>query len=272
MPRLPVLEIIIAANVFVWRERRDFFSLTFPAIAVLAFWVTLGGWFAGGTDAEALARAPAGAVAAALFVAIAFFWVVFAVAWHRRYLLPAESTTVREALRWGRRQTRFLLRAIAVYALLLLAWLALVLVGSVGGAAAGAAGAGAVLPLIVVSLVAGLYGFARLALLFPATALDELLTFVDCWALTRGNGWRLVAIILLVAVPVTLVGAVIGYLVMAVASAAAGPGNLTVSFVRALVDQTLGFIGIAVGVSALSIAYEKLRFRARPGGPAVDDG
>jgi len=50
------------------------------------------------------------------------FYVVFSVAWRRRYLVLGEAT-VREALRWRWRQTGFLLRFLALSTLMFLIWL-----------------------------------------------------------------------------------------------------------------------------------------------------
>ncbi len=87
-----------------------------------------------------------------------------------------------------------------------------------------------------------MYIMARLALLFPSTAVDHRMSFGECWMITRENGWRLFLVIGLVSIPIDVTIILIEF--------ASWP-ELVVAFA----DQTLSFIGFAVGVSALSIAY-----------------
>jgi hypothetical protein len=91
------------------------------------------------------------------------------------------------------------------------------------------------------------YLYARLLPLLPATALGHRMSFHACFELTRVNGWRLVFIIALVGIPIGVFSGI--------AQTANIPlfatGTLSGSLVAALVGDTLTFIGIAVGVSAL---------------------
>ena len=245
MHRLPVFKIIVDTYAFVWHERQHFFSLAFPAILVLAVLglVTLptssnGVSVSGGTIVF-------GIVSGLLFFA---YWVLFSVTWHRRYLILDEAPSVGAALRWGPRQTQFLLLVIRVGGLLVLIFLGggllLSLVSSgVGGPLT------FLVPFLVVASV-WLIG-ARLSLLFPAMAVDHRMTFSECWEFTRGNGWRLFFIIFPVELPVGLIDRIAS--LMSIST-----GSLIANFVGTLVDVTLWIFGTALGISVLSIAYRAL--------------
>ncbi len=249
--KLPILSTARGAYAFFWRHRRRFFSLAFPAIVVLAILTALVTWFwpLAGTAGQEIGWGEIGAAVAGLFL-----WVMFAVAWHRRYLVPAEATTVGAALGWQQRHNRFGLAALGISVLVLL-----------GGALAGAVGSvvaylvpGGGFGRTMIYLVSGLafffalYVYARLSLLFPARAVDHGLGFAECFKLTRGNGWRLVAIWVLVIAPFWVA------LSFGLAATVILGGGLTGTLIGALFHQGLNFAGIAVGVTALSIVYQAL--------------
>ncbi|MEE8544434.1 MAG: hypothetical protein V3T29_01340, partial [Alphaproteobacteria bacterium] len=124
MHRVPVFKTVLGAYAFVWQARKDFVSLALPLVVAVAIVSVLYGWlwppvfpFTLEEFEAAMANRRGGSTPAMIVLAV-FNWavyVVFAVAWHRRYLVPAEATTVGAALRWRRRQTRFLLLLILVF-------------------------------------------------------------------------------------------------------------------------------------------------------------
>lgn len=99
--------------------------------------------------------------------------------------------------RWAMRETRFLgwLIVIYVYFALIFALLGLV-IGSMTGDVLDLVGGDwtATLAFLLLSLP-GAYVGARLSLLLPATAVDKRQGFAWAWALTDGNGFRLVALL-----------------------------------------------------------------------------
>ena len=266
MPRLAIFDIVVAGYRFVWEERRDFGSLAFPAIAVLSLasavlvWLFMPRGIPGEEAPQGADIAAVGVVGVILALLSLAFWVMFSVAWHRKYLMPNEATTVAAALRWRMRQTRFLLLAIS---LALSLWV-LVFAGSslpilLGIAVSGSSGTVLLLLLVFFGvLIASLFIYARLSLLFPAAAVDHRLNFGQCWELTRGHGWRLLGIILLAAIPVAIGGVIAGSVLNAVIVAAALEGSLSAAFIGTLINQSIGFVGLAAGVSVLSIAYREL--------------
>lgn len=243
---------------FVWYGRRRFASLATPAIVVLAILSTLVTWLAASTvpgGAENRMAGPAGILLVITVPASIFLWVVFSVAWHRAFLKPNESVTVSGALKWGRRQSRFLLLTIAVGLLIVLIMAGGALVALAASSLSGVDQTGFAqnnfLPLYLAGLACALVMSGRLALLFPATTVDHRMTFGESWETTRGNGWRIAIIVFLVALPIWVAARLLSVPIMFFGQT----NSLTAMLLAGLVDQTLGFIGVAVGVSALSIAY-----------------
>ena len=101
-------------------------------------------------------------------------------------------------------------------------------------------------------MVLGYWLFARLSLLFPAAAVERTMTFRESFGLSRGNGWRLIGVLFLVVAPVSIV-----YGAWQIVWISGILGSLIGMMLGALIDQSLVFAGIAVGVSALSIAYRE---------------
>lgn len=245
MRKLPVWSTILGAYDFVWYERRPFLTLALPAIAILTILtIMLGAIRATASVILSTIGAGASPEGAVLILGLGIFgrlglglamlaiWVTFCVAWHRHYLVPEEVATIQTALRWGRRQYRFLLIVIGVGALLVLPLiigdaLSIIIIEPIA---------------LPVGFIGAMYIMARLALLFPATAVDHRMSFGECWMFTRGNGWRLFLVIGLVSSPFEVTIILIEF--------ASWP-ELVVAFA----DQALSFIAFSVGVSALSIAY-----------------
>ena len=261
MQRLLIIPTLIEAYRFVWRERRDFVSLAFPLVAVLSLVGAALVWQARPDEAPTeggypVALAIVGLVLGLLSLA---FVVMFSVAWHRKYLVAHEASTVAAALRWSPRQTRFLWLVVGLGVIVT----AVIFTGAIGplllvASASGGAPGPAVLFLLAPAVVGALLVYARLSLLLPAAALDHYLRFRRCWELTQGNGWRLVLIIVLASLPIWTASAVISYVTNGIVGATDLAGSLSANFLAMLIDQATGFVGIAIGVSVLSIAYRQL--------------
>lgn len=189
------------------------------------------------------------------------FYVMFAVAWHRKYLLPQESVTVAGALMWRREKTTFLLRAIGITALsgvgLMLVVLVATMVAGQSNAGATIGGALAVLAFLVV--------FARLSLVLPAMAVGrEAFRIADAWRATKGQA---LGMFLLMLLP-TLFAIAVSMPVILLASGLAAAGLLETATgyaLLALANQAVNYLVIALTVSSLSIAYQEL---AADGPPA----
>jgi hypothetical protein len=251
-PKVQVFATVGQAFRFVWAERNDFMTFALVPIVVLAIIATA---VSGAIPDDPSALGALGALGARGSAGFALFAIVnlvaltyFGVAWHRRYLVPQERATARDALRWHPRHWRFLWITIVLsigsgFAIILGSMSTLAL--SPGG---GALGTLAV--LIGVALAA-----ARLLVLLPAATIDDFMTFRAGWALGRGNSWRLLNLLLLATLPVLVADGGIRALLFLVFGDAPG---LLGRFVEAFVFEVAGFAGAAIGISALSSAYLQL--------------
>ena len=285
--KLPVIATVRETYVFVWQERKSFWSLAFPAIAILAImtavWSSMLWWKIGLPSSfeeymNIFFMAWKADVSVWFYVTwlvlMVTYWavlVIYSVAWHRRYLVPEEGLSVGAAYRWRMRQTKFFLNYVKIFLLLIpLMILTIILLGIIGG-----------LPFLIVINLLGVEGeshigvaigiaingslwiivgwfFARLSMVFPATAIDNHMSIGKGWRFSRKNGWRIFWIIAFVSIPVWIVTWSL-YIVIFVLGFESGLyGSLTGTVLLGLVSQVLAFIGIAIGVSALSISYKRL--------------
>ena len=245
--KVEVLATVGRAFRFVWTERNDFMTLAFLPILVMAIIVTIIAGTGPVDDLEAAAAANAAGFG--IFVVINFLALTyFGVAWHRRYMIPQERATARDALRWQPRHWRFL-------------WISVLL--SMGSGIAVALGlvptflvtpAGAALATLAVLIGVGLAA-ARLLILLPAAAVDDFMSFRGGWAFGRHNSWRLFTLLVLATLPVLF--ADVGLRLALSGLFGAAPGLLG-RFVEAFVFEVAAFAGAAIGISALSSAYLQL--------------
>ena len=264
MKQLPVLGTVADAYAFVRENWRDFLLLASLPVAIGAIAETLlPTFFVPGAeipvDSDVAGGVRPNLVAAVGALVALVLYVMFAVAWHRRFL-SLEQTTVGAALRWGPRQMRFLARFVTLALVMIAAGLLFGGSLTVGAVAATGSGTG---PLRLIALFGVLVGvvlmYSRLLLIFPAAALDEKMSLVDSWRLTRGNSWRMVGISFLPFFPIWIASAFVSVPILAAISAFGLRESLTVTLATNLVEQAFVFAGVAVTVSALSIAYRDFK-------------
>ena len=284
--KLPVIATVSDAYRFVWRDRKSFWALALPGIAILAISTAVFSWsswlvsgspdsleqYMDSTNLWSESGLPAWfyviwLVSMVIYLAVL---VMYSVAWHRRYLVPGEGLSVWAAYRWHMRQTRFFLIYVKIVLLFIpLLFLLVIVLGLIGGATAAivyslgvhpdSANAAAIGFAIQIPLwmIIGWF-FARVSMLFPATAIDNQMSVRKGWKFSRKNGWRLYWIIVFVAIPVWVISWPFS-LVFSYSGLESGLyGSLTALVLWGFVTQFLAFIGIAVGVSALSISYKRL--------------
>lgn len=280
MKKLAIRDSILHVLGFLWTNRPDLFRMI--AAPVLALSVI-------NTAATALVPKPetptteiqtAAAISTALLIGVSFiFYVMFAVAWHRRCLKPEEQTTIWTALRWDQRKTQFTIRSLIIGVILMGAAITVGVfvailgsgIGMVSTVGTGAEGKaipavlGAVGTLIIAVLV--LLVNSRLALWLPAAAVDDNLTLMETWVLARGNTWRIFAIVLLASAPGILFFFVVDMVIKAAAQALGMGDTLTFRLIASLALNLANYIVIAIGVSALSTIYKELRHPTSPGMP-----
>ena len=121
-------------------------------------------------------------------------FTLFAVTCHRLVLADFRPGGVAMP-GWSAREVRFLLFVISLWIVYLVLWWVTLLVGAnVWPRFAGDVGESLQLIEAAAKLPA-LYVIARLALVFPATAIDRWPDLRWAWRASRGNGWRLVVVV-----------------------------------------------------------------------------
>ena len=244
--QVPILATIVTAYRFVWQERRDF--INFALIPVLLLAILSTAVAATLVDDRAAANVQSFPPSFVLIIAVTTLplMTLFAVLWHRRFLLPHENPTIYDAFRWRMRHSRCLFVLIATVFVADLAAVGAIFI-------AAAVGAPQALIFVAGFVAAGLT-FARLSMLLPAAATDTLIDFNQAWALARRNAARIFAT-LLSGVPFVFVGLMISLAL----SALFGSGASIIGvFVISFVNEFFSFGAVAVVVTVMSEAYRIL--------------
>lgn len=184
---LPVFSTIKSAANRLWDARKSLFWLLVIAGLANGFldWIAFV-LFENNTGKSFLASA-----------AKVLVYTVLAVRVHR-LVLGAENSA-QEFVRWTSRETRFLGWLLVVYCYLVLVFAAPALLMGIVGVMALVPRDGWWMTLVAfLAFLPAAYLFVRLSVLLPATAIDQRRTIAWAWALTEGNGWRLVIVLWLV--------------------------------------------------------------------------
>ena len=233
---LPVNDILSDSFKMVWRERHDFMAMAAIPIVVLALIATginysfPDKWLVLDETGAILESNPA--IFLLGFLKIVFY-VMFAVAWHRRCLMPQLRLTVASALKWDRDKTDFLLRMIGIFVIIFLPMILLPIAG----------------------IIAGFLIFSRLALVLPATAIHKPISYKKSWAETKGNSWRMLWLSLAPSIVFSVAIFVATYSLASIFGVVDGRNTLTGLFIIIFVQECIDYAGVAVGVAALSNAY-----------------
>jgi len=181
-------------------------------------------------------------------------YTLFAVAWHRLVILGPAIAPPRLVPAWRSRHWRFLGYSLLLVGLAAPGALAAVLLAGLLMPAQGVAS------LLLVVLSVGLaYLFARLSLVLPATALDEPYRLRHAWEHSRGQGLRLLAILLLALLPLMFVTLLVGSLLGGlVAPAEAGSPSAAQFILFQLVAAVIGYTATAISLTVISQAFRSL--------------
>lgn len=259
---------------FLWQNPRDLFSYAFLPVLIVSFVQILGLWATGSwqlyfepvplpvpgetptTVDTALAEIDPVAVGASMANGIASFaaYVMFAVAWIRRFLIGPEGATVGAAMRWGPRHWRFVSRFVALVVLLLVFGLLITVPINMLAASNPALEIFARASLVIAMLLIA----SRLFLVLPAAAVDDPLGFRDAAILTRGKSWYMLGIYLFSLVPALFALIILAQVMSGVIAPMIGP-SLSFLLVAILIQQAIMFVAIACQVTALAVAYRLLR-------------
>ena len=272
--RLPIRDTLLHIFKFLWTARRDLLLMAaIPVVGLTIYQVVM-------TDLLGVIDPAAPVVGGApatfsdvliLYLPSLVLYIIFAVAWHRRYLMRGETSTVWSALRWDPRKLKFLwhflLIAMIAGAVVAVPIVTLTIFGVVlNFAAAAAATASEVSPPMDVNTLSSVIGMAagimtmivylRLSLWLTATAVDAPFSLLESWRLGRGNSLRIF---------IVACGAEIGLWVFAmILSFAVGSlptGSITMHLIVALIENALAYAVLAAGIAAISVCYERLLAR-----------
>ncbi len=216
-------------------------------------------------------------------------YTLFGVSWHRLTLLGPRVSPPRAALSWNRRHWRFIGYCYAItaigYALifgasLLIALLTLPLVGS----DASTDWTSMRVIVMFVNMLAGGIGFLylmmRYSFVFPAVAVDEAYGLGNTWNHTRGQGFRLMGLMILTSLPMVVVawilGLILGLLLTDGVNMMTGTmmeGFVEANFIPLLIFHAItnlpNYLLMAVIVSSISIAFRNCTGWVPAGGGAA---
>ncbi len=234
--------------------------------------------------------APSNWVLAMIVVILGFVpYTIFGVSWHRVTLLGPSAGAPSVTPAWERRHSRFLGYALAVT--LIGYGLAITIVLS-GVLLAVPLGESAQFILAVAVVFGGsivfFYMIMRLSFVFPAVAVDETYRLSHAWTHTRGQGFRLIGLTILTAVPMVAVSWVLGRilglvflgdLTLPAGTEGAPPeavmqdfavGNTGSFIVFQLIMIAVNYLLTALMVAAISIAFRSCTgWVPAPGGAVI---
>ena len=256
--KLPVMMTVREALGFVWENRMWAINLALPAIVITGILTAV----AGVTGPAPTPGQPVQLqfIQVALLVFNIWFTIVYSVAWHRAYLAEERNATVLECYLWRMRTSRFVIQYLKLFVIFGVIGFFFVLIFL--GVSGSPIGAGAVFGA---GAVAFLWLTGRLILILPATCVDHELSLRDVLVLSGGNGWQVVGAMIVAGLITAVVGAVPLMIAAGIVAASGALESLSGSLAISLVGQFIGFIGIALGVSVLSVAYGKLSAAQSPG-------
>src|SRR6266567_1291080 len=234
--QLEVGKVVLGAFLVPWWNRRAFvrpLAIPFSAIATLYL-----SWYYAQQYLPSLLSWLLAFLSGVLFV-------LFAVKCHRLVLLDPRSVAAQLKPQWSWRETRFFVWLLIVYvivgtALVVASTLLLNVVLWI------------IKPLpenrlgwsVYAAQVPALYVFARLCLVFPATAVDRRVTLKWAWRLSKRNGWRLFLI-------VAVLPWVLSYLVTLF-------NREKASVMETVAITSVGVAVLAFEIAALSLSYREL--------------
>ena len=97
---------------------------------------------------------------------------------------------------------------------------------------------------------------STLSLWLPVTASDAPFSFLETVRLGRGNSWRLMVIVFGAEIGPTVVLIILGMLTHAIPQ-----GSATIDLIIGLARNALAYAVLAAGITALSVAYDRLLAR-----------
>lgn len=252
-PRLlPVLDTVGYSFRYLWDTREKFMFLAFPGIVLLSILNTLLSIFfipfnsISNTYGNGLSIELSTQILFSLVIGIpvvTFFVVCFAVSWHRLYLVNDIKPGIIENFKWGSKHSKFLLLTIVLTVMMTFSASATLLISPFGSFS------------FFITLLILLFIYSRFSFVLPASAVDDEASFGSSWLLTKGNTFRVAAVIGIVWGTTLLLTVFAGQIMYIIIPK---PSSFMGTFVIAFIFRFLSFISIALIVTVLSVIYEEL--------------
>lgn len=193
------------------------------------------------------------------------FYVTFAVAWHRHYLVGPGEAGIFVTLQWQQRHWRFAIKGILLGICILLigfivSAISLQIIGPmlVGPDMFGR-GLYILLGVQTAMSLVFYYLLSRFLLAFPAASVDDPeIGLSASWDLTDGNSFRFFFVLILALAPLYVIEYGGSWLGASLLEPNDMPSTAVVALF-AVLSEILTFIGLALSTTAASITYRKLK-------------
>ena len=216
-------------------------------------------------------------------------YTLFGVAWHRLILLGPGVSPPRASPSWTRRHWRFLGYALVVTAIGYGLVIGVTLLSVLFAIPMGQSGMFTsespklFLFIAVVAVIGGVgfvYLMVRYSFVFPAVAVDESYGLGHAWTHTRGQGFRLIGLMILASLPMVAVAWILGMILslfmtegVNMMTGAMTEGFVEENFIPLVIFHAItnvpNYLLLAIMVSTISIAFRTCTgwVPARSGGP-----
>ncbi len=235
--KLSIRSIIAQAFIVPWVHRRALFSKLFIPLFFLVL-LDIIEWSE--PDSESLHITDYAVITVSILL-----YVYFAVTCHRIIILGTESVPSFGLRKWSMRETRFTAWAVGMMLLIILLFILFSYSPYLLFLTQFEHGDYLIYLLYLFFIPTVIYIISRLGIIFPATAVDEMQTIKWAWAITRGNGWRLV--IVFAALPL-LSGFVQSILIE----------STDTNIPSEIIISLLGYIILVIEIALLSLTYKEI--------------
>lgn len=235
--KFPFLNVIAASLYYALSNKADLLrAIALPTLVIAVAWAL----------ATALQNEQPGMLLWLVLPVYGLGFSFFAVTCHRLILVESQSRSRHFREKPGYRELRFLGWVVVVYGItsLFKALLVLVLLNMWGKGAAAESGQASYWLMETAISIPAWYVLARLCMVFPAAAIDRRVSLRWSWERTRGNGWRLFFVV-----------GLFPWLIEHGLDSLAREGMTSVEW---LLLAIFTFIGLAVGIIALSFSYVEI--------------
>ncbi|RED47649.1 hypothetical protein [Aestuariispira insulae] len=252
-PQLAMTACVALSWQHFWSEFRDFRSLVFlPAVVpalIAAVLQAVNPGFVLGYNPEHQTLVIGPGLLLVFLIKVALF-VMFSVAWHRKLLLPDESPTVWEALKWRPEKSAYLFKSLAIlmlafaFSVILSGVLATIIGGGAGQLFGMAAGYGV-----------ALYIYARLAPWQIGSTIGDTTPLAEVIRTGKDKAWSFAGLafishIFLLGLPVAA-----NYLLGMIFADAMILESPVLFLLSSLIGNFMEFAGLALAVGMLSFGY-----------------